>query len=74
MPMQKVSKDELIHLQQKYGIHFCKKKGTTVITICKNVDDRFIIIQLNEFISILNDRSLAVYKDKNDYLKIMKDK
>lgn len=72
MPMEKISNEELLRLQKKYGFKFCRIKGTQVVNIAKHKSDRFEVIDFEEFTATLKRRKLAVYKDKKDFLKIMK--
>lgn len=72
MSMKKISNDDLMKLQKKYGFKFCKIKGTEVVNISKNITDRVEEIDFDTFVAALKKRKLAVYKSENDFLKIMK--
>ena len=75
MTMKKISNEDLLKLQKKYGFKYVKVKGTQVVNIAKTKSDRMDIIDFEEFTVFLKKRKLAVYKsEKGDFLKIMSDK
>ena len=75
MTMDKINEDELKNLQKKYGFKFCKIKGTNVINITKHPDNpRFVIVDFDEFTTMLKKRKLAIYRGQGDFLKIMMDR
>ncbi|UCD92336.1 MAG: hypothetical protein JSV43_09015 [Methanobacteriota archaeon] len=66
---------KLENLAEDYGLKPCRIRGTDVIQIRKHPSEKLEDISWAEFLHLLEERGLAVYKDERcDFLKIMKDK
>lgn len=62
-------------IAKQYGLYASRVKGTDVVNIRKNPNDKYEDISWVEFEDALKKRGLAVYKaEESDFFKIMKDK
>jgi hypothetical protein len=73
--MKKISMRKLENLAEDYGLVPCRIRGTDVIQIRKHDKENLEDISWEEFLDLLEERGLSVYKDeRSDFLKIMKDR
>ena len=72
MALERINEATLRRLQGKYGLQFCRSKGTDVANICKNKSTRFGIIGIDGFLAASKKGRPAVYRRERDFLRIMK--
>lgn len=71
--MKKIPIEEVKNIAEEFDLKPCKVKGEEVVNIRKKENENLEDISWEKFEEILNEKGLAVYKSKNDWLKIMKE-
>jgi len=72
MNMERISLEKTRELSQKAGLTPCRVKGSTVVQLRKNPNDRMEDISWEEFDEALKSKRLAVYAAPSGYMKIMR--
>lgn len=72
--MEKITVTELKKISEEYGLKPVSIRGTNNVMIAKKIKESYEILSWDIFENRLINRGLAVYKDKNNWLKIMKNR